>query len=626
LASVGFFGSALSGLGGSAIGSAVVTLYLADQQYSAQLAKARGQTEAAATTMGQRVKALGPAFAVAGAAAAIGIGVQAVKAFNESEAAIAQTNAVLKSTGGIAGVTGQQVTNLATRMQDLTTFSDEEVRSAENLLLTFTRISSDIFPQTTEAVLDVATALGKDLNSSAIMVGKALNDPILGLTALGRAGVQFTEQQKEQIKVLVESNRTLEAQKIILGELNTQMGGSARAAATTFAGQMKQLGNELNDVLEELGRFIVAIGRALIPAIKALVPVLGLAARNAGLLMAAFAAYATIKWVIPFLDNLAIKFLHVAGASLSAQIAVSKWMATLAAFAGGPVTLAIAALGGIVIVASQLPPFLEVARQRLEALGLTAQQAEARLHPFEDQLNRVGPAAGGVGVAINRMTEAERRNQEIAEGWASRQAFVASQMEETREKAHDLTVGLRRLARASDVSSKEFKENVLESSNFVEAAWEDLVAESRVTAREIIRSFRRALRDQAEFASNTRTFARNVREAYGGEIPAAAKQMIADLAQRGVEGATIMAGLADANQRQIRRITSQWKEGERGPEQYIGVLEKVLNKIDTIDGRNVVIDITARYHQIGQPPPGLDGFDRAVEEAIDSSFIRGQSG
>ena len=48
------------------------------------------------------------------------------------------------------------------------------------------------------------------------MVGKALNDPLKGLTALSRIGVQFTAQQQEQIKAMVEVGDVAGAQKIIL--------------------------------------------------------------------------------------------------------------------------------------------------------------------------------------------------------------------------------------------------------------------------------------------------------------------------------------------------------------------------------------------------------------------------
>ena len=57
------------------------------------------------------------------------------------------------------------------------------------------------------------------MTNAAVLVGKALNDPKKGLTALRRVGVQFTDAQEDQIKALVKSGKTMDAQKIILREL-----------------------------------------------------------------------------------------------------------------------------------------------------------------------------------------------------------------------------------------------------------------------------------------------------------------------------------------------------------------------------------------------------------------------
>jgi len=202
---------------------------------------------------GLKVAAVG---AAAAGAAAIAFGVMSVKAYQESENAIAQTNAVLKSTGGVAGVSAQQVTELATSLQKVTKYSDEDVRSVENLLLTFTSIGKDIFPQATSTVLDMATALGEDTKSASIQLGKALQDPILGITALRRVGVNFSDAQKDVITNLVETGHKAEAQKLILKELQTEFGGSAEAAGNTFAGSLEKLKNKLNDVEEIVGKVI----------------------------------------------------------------------------------------------------------------------------------------------------------------------------------------------------------------------------------------------------------------------------------------------------------------------------------------------------------------------------------
>lgn len=193
------------------------------------------------------------------AAGAVAFGVASVKAFSDSEQKIAQTNAVLKSTGSIAGVTADQVTKLASALERQTKYSDEDVRSVENLLLTFTSIGKDIFPQATKTVLDMATALGEDTSSASIQLGKALQDPVLGITALRRVGVNFSEDQKTVIQNLVETGQKAKAQQLILKELNTEFGGSAEAAGNTLSGSLAKLKNQFNNVQEAIGGILATV-------------------------------------------------------------------------------------------------------------------------------------------------------------------------------------------------------------------------------------------------------------------------------------------------------------------------------------------------------------------------------
>jgi phage-related minor tail protein len=125
------------------------------------------------------------------------------------------------------------VSDLATSISRKTGMDDEAIQSGENLLLTFTNIHNEtgrgnqIFTRATRTIADMSAALGQDTKSSAIQLGKALNDPIKGVTALQRVGVSFTQSQRDQIKTLVESGNTLDAQKMILRELRKEFGGSA---------------------------------------------------------------------------------------------------------------------------------------------------------------------------------------------------------------------------------------------------------------------------------------------------------------------------------------------------------------------------------------------------------------
>jgi phage-related protein len=96
-----------------------------------------------------------------------------------------------------------------------------------------------------------------DLQSAAVMAGKALNDPVAGISAMSRAGIQFTEDQKATIKALAEGGDMAGAQAIILKELETQFGGTAETMAQTSKGQMTQAMNTLGDAMEVVGGIIV---------------------------------------------------------------------------------------------------------------------------------------------------------------------------------------------------------------------------------------------------------------------------------------------------------------------------------------------------------------------------------
>lgn len=216
-----------------------------------QMEGAVADTGRQAESSSRNMEKLGSTIGKVAAAIAGGAVYKAViSATIEQERVTAQLEQRLRSTQGAAGLTRDELLDMASAMQQVTTYGDEAVIPAQSLLLTFTKIGREVFPRALETVLDMSTAMGQDLKSSAIQLGKALNDPIQGVAALSRVGVQFTEQQKEQIKTLVESGRTIDAQKVILAELETQMGGSARAARDTLGGSIQALKNAFGDLLE----------------------------------------------------------------------------------------------------------------------------------------------------------------------------------------------------------------------------------------------------------------------------------------------------------------------------------------------------------------------------------------
>lgn len=203
-----------------------------------------------------------------------------VKNSIEAQNAIAQLNAVVKSTGGAAGFATPQLQALASEFQKVSVFSDEAIMSAQGLLLTFTNIRGAELTGATKAVLDLAQAMGGDLKGAAVQVGKALNDPKVGLTALRRVGVSFSESQIAVIKKLQETGQMVEAQRLILAELEVQFGGSAEAARNTLGGALKALSNAFGDTLEVSGEASAGIVGAINRITESL-PALRRAADNA---------------------------------------------------------------------------------------------------------------------------------------------------------------------------------------------------------------------------------------------------------------------------------------------------------------------------------------------------------
>jgi len=162
-----------------------------------------------------------------------------------------------ESMGAAAWTTTDALKAQASAFQEVSTFGDEAILDFQSVMLTFGNVTGDVFTDATQLGLDMSAKLGTDLQSTAIQLGKALNDPAKGLSALSRVGVSFTEDQEEMVKAMTEAGDIAGAQAIILGELEKQFGGTAEAMAQTGTGQAKQAMNALGDAGEQLGAVVI---------------------------------------------------------------------------------------------------------------------------------------------------------------------------------------------------------------------------------------------------------------------------------------------------------------------------------------------------------------------------------
>jgi len=271
---------------GVEVGTGYITIVPSAQGF---LGKLQADVAPAATTVGQDAgKRMGGGISsgfgavatsagrllapIAAALAAVEVGKffgDAVDEAREAEKVGKTTTAIIKATGGAAKITADGVGELAAAISNKSGMDDEAIQSGANLLLTFKNVrnevgaGNDVFSRATQAAVDLSAAGFGSVEGSSKMLGKALNDPLKGISALGRAGVTFSEDQKKAIEKMVKTGDVLGAQKLIMQEVESQVGGVAAANATASEkmqvawGNFKEyIGTSLLPVLDGVQNFI----------------------------------------------------------------------------------------------------------------------------------------------------------------------------------------------------------------------------------------------------------------------------------------------------------------------------------------------------------------------------------
>src|SRR3990167_7325144 len=197
------------------------------------------------------------------ATAAIGaMGVGLAVSLNEAidaEKMQAKLAAVIKSTGGAAGITADEANALAMKLRDLAGGSDDAVLAAEAILLRYTNIGEDVFPQATETALNLAAALGTDAASAAEQLGRGLADIEGGARGMVARTRLLSKELIQQAEDMAKAGDAAGAQKLILEALATATGGAAAAAAGTFSGQMEIMRGHLLEVAEGIGTTLLPV-------------------------------------------------------------------------------------------------------------------------------------------------------------------------------------------------------------------------------------------------------------------------------------------------------------------------------------------------------------------------------
>jgi hypothetical protein len=249
----------------SALGSLVVKLALEYAQFSQGLQSseqevkqhakrvqdaydnmAAGVSSRMDSLKGSILGAIGGAISVVGITSAISkIKQETIDAEKEQT----QLAAAIKSTGGAAGWSIERLNAMADSMEKTSTFSAGQINQAQTRMLSYAGVVGEQFPRAMQAVIDMSERMGYEVTASAETIGKALDVPSEGLTALSKQGFRFTDAQKELVKQFERTGQTAKAQEIILQALESSYGGAAQAARDTLGGSLTAVGNTINSLM-----------------------------------------------------------------------------------------------------------------------------------------------------------------------------------------------------------------------------------------------------------------------------------------------------------------------------------------------------------------------------------------
>lgn len=162
------------------------------------------------------------------------------------KAAIQQTAekevaAALESTGREVANNTEHFKKYASELQNATTFGDEQILSAQALMIQLTKLDREGLDMATKGAIGLASVYKTDLQAATTLVGKALAG---NYGALSRYGI------------MVERTATDEEKRVSVLQQLQVMYQRAEAEVDTYSGTMDQLSNVYGDLKEKVGEAV----------------------------------------------------------------------------------------------------------------------------------------------------------------------------------------------------------------------------------------------------------------------------------------------------------------------------------------------------------------------------------
>lgn len=241
-----------------ASGNMIVTLVANTRKWSSGLQRAGRDTTSFGRVVSRGLQT--GAVALIGLVASLSRVVPALLSMGaESRKADVQIRFLLENMQGVSKATDETTKRMSAYADEInraTGLDDEQVKVVQKKLLVFKNVrkSADetgaAFDRATMAAIDLAAGGFGELEQNAKLLGRMLENPTANLDKLNRAGITFTETEKNKIKALQESGKLYEAQDLVLKSIEGRVKGLAEESATPLEklnGQFAQLGDEIGE-------------------------------------------------------------------------------------------------------------------------------------------------------------------------------------------------------------------------------------------------------------------------------------------------------------------------------------------------------------------------------------------
>ena len=157
--------------------------------------------------------------------------IKANAAAEEENIGFARLQSVIEATGRAAETSARQIDAMVDELELYSNADKQAAMDAAASLAIMESVPTSLFEQIFDTANDLSRVVGQDIGSAITTIGRAMEEPVEGMTRLRRQGIFITKELQSQITELVEQNRLYDAQKLLLDDIQERVAGTAEKMA-----------------------------------------------------------------------------------------------------------------------------------------------------------------------------------------------------------------------------------------------------------------------------------------------------------------------------------------------------------------------------------------------------------